>query len=98
MAEILCQRWLITGRVQGVGYRAWMVAEATTRGVDGWVRNLASGAVEAMVLGDSGALAQLHRACLGGPRGARVAEIMLSPADPGAVISDAGFQQIRDSA
>lgn len=94
----LCQRWLITGRVQGVGYRAWMVAEARARRVDGWVRNLRSGAVEAMVCGESETLAELHRTCLKGPRGAHVSEIVLSPAEPDAVRSEVGFQQIRDGA
>ena len=98
MADRLCQRWVITGRVQGVGYRAWMVGEAITRGLDGWVRNLASGSVEAVILGDSERLARLHEVCLQGPPGACVEAIAHSPAEPGSVISGAGFRQVRNGA
>ncbi len=42
----------ITGRVQGVGYRAWTEEEASRLGLSGWVRNRRSGAVEAIFSGD----------------------------------------------
>ena len=61
--------------MQGVGYRAWMVRQAGTLNVDGWVRNRADGRVEAMLLGDAALLERLHRACLLGPPGARVTGI-----------------------
>ena len=44
-------RVTITGRVQGVGYRAWVEREASRRRLDGWVRNRRDGAVEAVVFG-----------------------------------------------
>ena len=72
MAERTCQLWLISGRVQGVGYRAWMAGEARTLGVDCRVRNLADGRVEAFVTGDDASLMRLHRACCEGPYYARV--------------------------
>ena len=45
---------LIMGRVQGVGYRAWVAREANAAGLSGWVRNLSSGDVEAVFSGPPG--------------------------------------------
>ncbi len=73
---------LISGRVQGVGYREWMVAEATRLGVAGWVRNRIDGSVEALVDGEEDAGEELRRGCRRGPRRARVDAIEESQADP----------------
>ena len=73
---------LISGRVQGVGYREWMVAEATRLGVAGWVRNRIDGSVEALVDGEEDAVEELLRACRRGPRLARVDAIEEAQADP----------------
>jgi acylphosphatase len=73
---------VIRGRVQGVGYRDWMVREATRMGVQGWVRNRADGAVEALVDGDEAAVQALLSACRRGPMLARVAEIIEEFAEP----------------
>ena len=62
------KRVVITGRVQGVGYRDWMVAKARALGVVGWVRNRPDGAVEALVYGETDAVEELLRACRLGPR------------------------------
>jgi acylphosphatase len=72
----------ISGRVQGVGYRDWMVRTACTLGVDGWVRNTADGRVEALVSGDTAAVEELLRACRRGPRLAEVSSIEERFADP----------------
>jgi len=69
---------LIHGRVQGVGYRAWFQAEADRRGLSGWVRNLRSGDVEAVVDGRPEAVEALVAACRDGPIGARVDGIVRS--------------------
>ncbi|MGE5268386.1 MAG: acylphosphatase [Thiohalocapsa sp.] len=73
-------RLRISGRVQGVGYRAWAVQTAARLGVRGWVRNRADGSVEALVSGDDGAVAAMIAACHDGPFAARVAGVAVSEA------------------
>jgi acylphosphatase len=70
------RRLIISGRVQGVGYRDWMQTLAERLGVFGWVRNRRDGTVEAVVDGDEAAVAELLRACRRGPRLAEVSEIL----------------------
>lgn len=72
----------IKGRVQGVFYRAWTVAQARERGLAGWVRNLRSGAVEASFSGAADKVDDMVRACAQGPEMARVADITIHPDDP----------------
>lgn len=69
------KRLVIAGRVQGVGYRDWMVAQAQVLGLSGWVRNRRDGTVEALVHGDIAAVEELLRACRRGPRMASVTSI-----------------------
>jgi acylphosphatase len=84
----------IRGRVQGVWYRAWTAQEATKRGVRGWVRNRRDGSVEALFMGDAGAVDDLIEACRDGPELARVESIEVT-ADAGETLD--GFEQ-RSSA
>lgn len=65
----------IRGKVQGVWYRAWMVQEATRRGLRGWVRNRRDGSVEAFFAGDAVAIEEMIAACRIGPPLAKVASI-----------------------
>lgn len=65
-------RVLITGRVQGVGYRAWAVTQASKLEVRGWIRNRADGAVEAEIAGDPDAVARMRDLLAQGPPLARV--------------------------
>ena len=67
----------ITGRVQGVGFRAWTRARATALRLSGWVRNTAAGDVEAVFSGDEGDVGAMLRECRQGPRGAAVIEVFV---------------------
>jgi acylphosphatase len=69
---------LISGRVQGVFYRASLRDEAFARGLVGWARNLADGRVEAEVEGREDAVDELVAWCHGGPPAARVSGVVLS--------------------
>ena len=62
----------ITGRVQGVSFRAWTQAQARALGLRGWVRNTADGGVEAFLAGDPQAIADMLDRLEQGPRAARV--------------------------
>src|SRR5690606_33021122 len=68
-------RVIITGRVQGVSYRAWTVRTADKLGLSGWVRNLGDGSVEAVFSGDEKAVQAMLEACRKGPMMARVDNI-----------------------
>ena len=65
----------ITGRVQGVGYRQWICAEAERLGVSGWVRNRRDGSVEAVVDGPDEAMELLMERARRGPPAARVSGV-----------------------
>lgn len=65
----------IEGRVQAVGFRAWVEEEASALGLDGWVRNRRDGTVEAAFGGDPDAVAEMLRRCERGPPAARVSRI-----------------------
>jgi len=68
-------RWLLTGRVQGVGFRYFVRQTARELGVAGRVRNLPGGEVEVEAAGDPPTLARLRERLRQGPPGARVAHL-----------------------
>lgn len=76
------KRLVIAGRVQGVGFRAWMQERAQALGLSGWVRNRVDGTVEALVAGDVASVEELLRLCRRGPRMAEVVSIDEEMADP----------------
>ena len=78
--DLETRRYLIHGRVQGVGFRWFVEREAATLGVTGWVRNREDGRVEVMATGTREQLAALHGRLREGPRAARVDEVAVSPA------------------
>ena len=69
------RRVLISGRVQGVGYRAWTVATARHLELQGWVRNLSNGTVEAVFSGEEEDINTMIEACKSGPPAAQVESI-----------------------
>jgi acylphosphatase len=74
------RRVAIRGRVQGVGFRAFVEYEALRRGIQGWVRNRRDGSVEAVFAGADEAVAAVIAACRHGPPGSRVDAVEEFPA------------------
>jgi acylphosphatase len=69
---------VISGHVQGVGFR-WFAHDAASReGATGWVRNLTDGRVEAFVEGDVEAVTRVERALRRGPSRARVERVLVA--------------------
>ena len=78
----IARRFVISGRVQGVGFR-WFARDAAMReGVAGWVMNLHDGRVEAFVEGDEEAVTRVERALRSGPPGGRVQHVTVIDEDP----------------
>lgn len=78
---IAIRRVTIRGRVQGVGYRAWVEHEARQLGLRGWVRNRRDGGVEAVFEGDEDVVADMIASCRNGPYSARVDEVAAEAAN-----------------
>lgn len=77
----IARRFVISGRVQGVGFR-WFTRDAAVReGVTGWVRNLPDGRVEALVEGDADSVDRVERAVRRGPPGARIETVFVDDDD-----------------
>jgi acylphosphatase len=71
----VARRYLISGRVQGVGFRYFTEAAAAREGLHGWVRNLPDGRVEIEVEGEAEAVERFERHVRHGPPGARVSDV-----------------------
>jgi acylphosphatase len=81
------RRFVVHGRVQGVGFRWFVEREAHILGISGWVRNNADGSLEVLAQGTSDQLSGLHARLRQGPRAARVDDVEVSEARPSANIS-----------
>jgi acylphosphatase len=81
-------RYLVTGRVQGVGYRYFVLREAERLGLAGFARNLPDGSVEVVAEGAEEVLGQLETRLRAGPSFASVAAVDRAPAP---ARGDAGF-------
>ena len=66
---------VITGKVQGVGFRYWLYQAAKQRNIDGWVMNKISGEVEALVIGNDTDINNLIKLCKKGPPLSKVTKI-----------------------
>ncbi|MBX6424863.1 MAG: acylphosphatase [Variibacter sp.] len=80
--ETVVRHIVVRGRVQGVGYRAWVENEAILRGLDGFVRNRRDGSVEALFAGPPEAVAEMVTACRRGPAAAHVPALEEKAGDP----------------
>ncbi|MFL4970940.1 MAG: acylphosphatase [Xanthobacteraceae bacterium] len=82
MSEPCVRRVMIRGRVQGVGFRAFVEHAALKRGIQGWVRNRRDGSVEAVFAGPTETVAAVIEVCRRGPGGSQVEMIDEFPAGP----------------
>ena len=80
--SVIRTRILITGMVQGVGYRFSTLAQAEQLGVKGWIRNLPDGRVEAVFEGAQDVVEQLMLWCHNGPIGAVVQDVAVEYETP----------------
>jgi acylphosphatase len=71
----------IRGRVQGIGYRAWLEQQARQSKLEGWVRNRRDGSVEALFAGPPTVVAEMVALCRHGPPSARVDSVVSETAD-----------------
>ncbi len=78
----LARRFIVRGRVQGVGFRWFVEREAHTLGIAGWVRNNSDSSVEILAMGSRDQLSGLRSRLQQGPRAARVDAVEESEAKP----------------
>lgn len=74
---MIVRHYLVSGRVQGVGFRWFVHREASEIGLRGWVKNTDDGHVEVVAAGDEAQLADLERAIKRGSKGSRVDRLQM---------------------
>jgi acylphosphatase len=79
---LVARRYVISGRVQGVGFRYFTADAADSEGLHGWVRNLSDGRVEIFAEGDVEAVDRFERRVRQGPRGARIDSVEVDHVPP----------------
>jgi len=82
MPSLLARRFLVRGRVQGVGFRWFAEREAHILQIAGWVRNNPDGSVEVLAMGTREQLSGMRSRLREGPRAARVDDVEESEAEP----------------
>jgi acylphosphatase len=75
---------IIPGRVQGVGYRAFVERVARARGLEGWVRNCSDGSVETVIAGPDDTIEATMKVLRRGPAGAKVINVEVHDSSPNA--------------
>lgn len=81
MGERVARRAVVSGRVQGVGFRFFAARAAKSSGVSGWVRNRPDGTVETVAEGERDAVARYFEMLRSGPSGSRVTSLVDEPAE-----------------
>lgn len=71
----VARRFVVSGRVQGVGFRWFTMEQASVEGIAGWVRNRPDGSVEVVAEGESESMTRFERAIRQGPPRARVDDV-----------------------
>jgi acylphosphatase len=79
---VQARKFIVRGRVQGVGFRWFVEREASALGLLGWVRNREDSTVELLAMGEEEKLAQLKARLAEGPRASRVDAVDESEAEP----------------
>jgi acylphosphatase len=79
---LVARRFLVSGRVQGVGFRFFVDEAARREGVSGWVANLPDGRVEVLAEGDDEAVTRLEHKIRRGPPSSRVGHVAVQPETP----------------
>ena len=79
---LVARRYVVSGRVQGVGFRYFLEARASGEGVHGWVRNLPDGRVEVQIEGDRESVDRVEAAIHRGPTGADVEDVTIEEIPP----------------
>jgi acylphosphatase len=82
------QRFVVTGRVQGVGFRNFIARHANRLGLSGWVRNRGLNEVEIVAAGEAELLDELAALAQKGPASARVEDVFREPAEESAFASN----------
>lgn len=72
---------IISGKVQGVGFRYWLQSISRKLNVQGWVRNLKTGEVEALVVGEDQIIEEIINRCKSGPDSSFVEKVQISDTD-----------------
>ena len=89
----IARRFVISGRVQGVGFRWFAKDVAVREGVTGWVRNLPDGRVEAVAEGDAESVIRVERLLRQGPPGARVQAVNTMTEEPSGAYRDFSIER-----
>jgi acylphosphatase len=92
LATTQTRRYVVTGRVQGVGFRWFVEREASALGLSGWVRNRADGSVEVLASGTNQQLNAFYDKLKEGPRASRVDNVEVEQAAP---LKDSGTFRIE---
>jgi acylphosphatase len=90
-SDVATTKVRVRGRVQGVWFRGWVIEQAQSLNLNGWVRNRADGTVEAVFSGPEEAVTSMVNSCKKGPPSAQVDDL---EAKPSKKPTNSGFIQL----